>query len=291
MVYRDRPIQTGILKTNEERWRTPTWLGKLKRNLLCSRSVHQTISGTSSWTVVGTRSDHRTHAELERWRNVRTIRRYLSNKCDRFSAEMLRPIATILTDSEHISIFNLLVCSGSAVVTACDFESGRPGSNPEWGPIYYEASIPAQGLPEPSSLRGSTLDTRAVEHKGCNWGMQVDWWLQPRAMFGHTFSDIIWHMPQKQNQFNCMTLSWWPHHEIVSVTLQHISIFLNYSVAGLFAVFHITCDCKSCVFITSINKVNFNFYCIEFILNFSYYIIFTIIIIIIIVLTSILFHN
>ena len=53
-------------------------------------------------------------------------------------------------------------------------ESGRPGSNPEWGVIYYEASITAQGLPEPSSLRGSTLGTRAAEHRGCNWGMQVD---------------------------------------------------------------------------------------------------------------------
>ena len=48
------------------------------------------------------------------------------------------------------------------------------GSNPEWGLIYYEASITAQGLPEPSSLRGSTLGTRAAEHKGCNWGMQID---------------------------------------------------------------------------------------------------------------------
>ena len=48
------------------------------------------------------------------------------------------------------------MCSGSVVVTAYDFESGRPGSNPEWGPIYYKASITAQGLPEPSSLRGST---------------------------------------------------------------------------------------------------------------------------------------
>ena len=89
------------------------------------------------------------------------------------------------------------VCSGSVVVTAYDFESGRPGSNPEWGLIYYKASITAQGLPEPSSLRGSTLGTRAAEHKGCNWGMQIDWWLQPRAVFNHTFSGIIWHMPQK----------------------------------------------------------------------------------------------
>ena len=28
------------------------------------------------------------------------------------------------------------VCSGSVVVTAYDSESGRPGSNPEWGLIY-----------------------------------------------------------------------------------------------------------------------------------------------------------
>ena len=56
------------------------------------------------------------------------------------------------------------VCSGSVVVTAYDSESGHPGSNPEWGLIYYEASITAQGLPGPSSLRGSTLGTRAAEH-------------------------------------------------------------------------------------------------------------------------------
>ena len=66
------------------------------------------------------------------------------------------------------------VCSGSVVVTSYDFESGRPGSNPEWGPIYYKALITAQSLPEPSFLRGSTLGTRAAEHKGCNWGMQID---------------------------------------------------------------------------------------------------------------------
>ena len=98
--------------------------------------------------------------------------------------------------TRHI-ISDISVCSGSVVVTAYDSESGRPGSNPEWGLIYYEASITAQGLPEPSSLRGSTLGTRAVEHKGCNWGMKIDSWLQPCAMFGHSFSGISWHMPQK----------------------------------------------------------------------------------------------
>ena len=40
--------------------------------------------------------------------------------------------------------------------------------------IYYDASITAQGLPEPSFLRGSTLGTRAGEHRGCDWGIQVD---------------------------------------------------------------------------------------------------------------------
>ena len=40
-----------------------------------------------------------------------------------------------------------------------------PGSSSEWVPIF---------LLKPSSLRSSTLDTRAAEHKGCNWDMQVD---------------------------------------------------------------------------------------------------------------------
>ena len=56
------------------------------------------------------------------------------------------------TASKQIKIN--LVCSGSVVVTVYYFESGRPGSNPEWGPTYYEASITAQGLPEPSFLLG-----------------------------------------------------------------------------------------------------------------------------------------
>ena len=47
--------------------------------------------------------------------------------------------------------------SGSVVVTAHDFESGRPGLNPEWGLIYYRASTTAQGLPEPSSFQGSFI--------------------------------------------------------------------------------------------------------------------------------------
>ena len=65
------------------------------------------------------------------------------------------------------------VCSGCVVVSAYDFESGRPGSNPEWELIYFEASITVQGLPEPSSPRGSTLGTRAAEHTGCNWACKL----------------------------------------------------------------------------------------------------------------------
>ena len=89
------------------------------------------------------------------------------------------------------------VNSGSVMVTAYEFESGRPGSNPDWGPIYNEASITAKCLPDPLSFRGGTMGTRAAEDKSSNWGMKIDWCLQPGAVFGHTFSGIIWHMPQK----------------------------------------------------------------------------------------------
>ena len=64
-------------------------------------------------------------------------------------------------------------CSGSVVVTAYDFESGRLGSNPDWGLIYYKASITAQGLPEPSSLQGSSLILEQLNIKAVT-GAQVD---------------------------------------------------------------------------------------------------------------------
>ena len=76
--------------------------------------------------------------------------------------------------SDYPFISKPLVYRVCVVVTAYDSESGRPRSNPEWGLIYYEDSITDQGVPEPSSLRGSTLGIRAAEHKGCNWGMQID---------------------------------------------------------------------------------------------------------------------
>ena len=48
--------------------------------------------------------------------------------------------ASLLCTSLRFSL-PLPSCSGSVVVTAYDSESGRPGSNPEWGLIYYKASI------------------------------------------------------------------------------------------------------------------------------------------------------
>ena len=78
-----------------------------------------------------------------------------------------------MSEAETSEQWDYHKCSGSVVVTAYDSESGCPGSNPEWGLIYYKSPITAQGSPEPSSLRGSTLGTRAAEHKGCNWACKL----------------------------------------------------------------------------------------------------------------------
>ena len=61
------------------------------------------------------------------------------------------------------------LCSGSVVVTAYDSESGHLGSNPEWGLIYYKASITAQGLPEPSSLRAVHWVPEQLNIKAVTW--------------------------------------------------------------------------------------------------------------------------
>ena len=91
------------------------------------------------------------------------------------------------------------------MVTAYDSESGRPGSNPEWGLIYYEAPITAQDLPEPSSLRDSTLGTRAAnsEHKGCNRACTLTDGCSLEKLCSATHMHM-WHMPQKYSQLNCM---------------------------------------------------------------------------------------
>ena len=93
------------------------------------------------------------------------------------------------------------------MVTVYDFESGRPGSKPEWGPICYKASITAQGLPEPSALEGSTsipkqLNIKAVTGScklinGCSL-----------ALCSATVSVVAAGICRR-NEFNsnCMTLS------------------------------------------------------------------------------------
>ena len=116
---------------------------------------------------------------------------------------LLNPSKTEFGTKQHLKfsdLTNLCLDNLSILVSS----SGCPGSNPEWGPIYYKASITAQGLPEPSSLRVSTLGTKAAEHKGCNWGMKVDSWLQPCAVFGYSFSGIGWHM--HRNKVNSIAL-------------------------------------------------------------------------------------
>ena len=65
-------------------------------------------------------------------------------------------------------VYNI-VCSGSIVVTTLDSDPEVPCSSPEWVPIFYEARSTALGIPEPSSLRGSTLGTSPVEHQDSDW--------------------------------------------------------------------------------------------------------------------------
>ena len=60
----------------------------------------------------------------------------------------------------QMDIPKIHVCNGSVVVTTYDSESGTLGTR-----------------------AAGTLDTRAAEHKGCNWGMQIDWWLQLCAVW------------------------------------------------------------------------------------------------------------
>ena len=67
------------------------------------------------------------------------------------------------------------MCNGSIVIIALDYGPGGPWfESRAWVPIFYEARSTAQGLLEPSSLLGIIVGTRAAEHRGCNWGIQVD---------------------------------------------------------------------------------------------------------------------
>ena len=119
------------------------------------------------------------------------------------------------------------------VVTAYDFESGCPGSNPEWGAIYYKASITAQGSPEPSSLRGSTLSTRAAEHKNGNWACKLtvnDWWLQPQKLCLATPSGIC---HRNRNTIDWTAYSAWVKERSINVSYIYIHNYIYISTDGL----------------------------------------------------------
>ena len=67
------------------------------------------------------------------------------------------------------------VCSGSVVVTAYDFESAHPGSNPEWGQYTMMLRSLHRAYPSlhPSGVVHwvpEQLNIKAVY----NWGMNVD---------------------------------------------------------------------------------------------------------------------
>ena len=83
-----------------------------------------------------------------------------------------------------------IVCSGCIVVTTLDYVPEGPWFKSEWVSIYNKNRSTARRLPEPSLL-WEYIGTRAVEHKGCNCGLQIDWRLQPRAVFGQAFRRII----------------------------------------------------------------------------------------------------
>ena len=90
-----------------------------------------------------------------------------------------------------------VVCSGSVVVTAYDFESSRPGSNPEWGqytirlrslhrayPSLHPSEVVLHWAPEQLNIKSVTGHA--------SWLMVA----ALKAAFGHRFTGIM-HMSQK----------------------------------------------------------------------------------------------
>ena len=68
-----------------------------------------------------------------------------------------------------------------------------------------------------SETWSSTLGTRTTEHKGCDWGMQVDWWLQPYAVFGHRF---LWYHLAKCHR-NKVDSTVWLYRDVSSHKIDH----------------------------------------------------------------------
>ena len=122
-----------------------------------------------------------------------------------------------------------IVCSGNIV--ACMVTSLNCGPGGSWfksrmGVNILRGSIDCTWLPEPSSFRGSASIPEQPNIKiATARGTRIDWWCGSFELCSatHACSGIIWQMPQKWSQFNCMTLSWWPCHSISYITLPHIA--------------------------------------------------------------------
>ena len=71
-----------------------------------------------------------------------------------------------------------------------------PGSSPEWVPVFDEARSTALGLPETSSLQGSTSVPEQLNIKTVNGACKLIDGCRSKALFGYTFSGTIWLMPQ-----------------------------------------------------------------------------------------------
>ena len=127
------------------------------------------------------------------------------------------------------------MCSGSVVITTYDSESAYDSEfaaydsesathdseswEGGWGGDHCTGLTRAFILPSP--LRGSTLGTRAAEHKGCtacNWGMQIDWWLQSCTVFQ-------WYPLAYATEMKTIQL----HDSIKGLSQKIVSITLHYT--------------------------------------------------------------
>ena len=136
------------------------------------------------------------------------------------------------------------VCSGSVVVTAYDSESGRPGSNPEWGgnitmrlrslhrayPRLHSSGV-VHWVQEQLNIKAVTEACKLID--GCSLALC--------SATGSVVSSGICHI----NKVN--SIAWLyrdgPFHKIVSFTLHYITlhyITLHYITLHYITLHHIT---------------------------------------------------
>ena len=120
--------------------------------------------------------------------------------------------------------------SGSVVVILTpDYDSNRQGSSPELVPICYNARSLHRAYP-------NLYPSRVVHGYQSSWGMQVDWWLQPRAVFGLSFSSIIYI--NHGTEMKSVQLPDYHDGLAVYITLPYIT--LHY-ITSFWQHFHIPC--------------------------------------------------